>query len=191
MTLELAYVTALNLQTAVATADSYYQWNMNDLFDPDRTSAGQQWMYRDQVATLYQNYRAIKCSFELIVTGYTTNVGDAIHVAVYPELSGSAHTSYSVQTASCEPMAQYGIVQCGAPTLRMRGSFRPWHLLGLTAKQWEIDNSYLAAIGSSPSATNVLTMVYTSVNTNQPVLVGRMLLRTTFVLYNQLSQTMS
>ncbi len=189
--IELAYTTEISLQTAALGVEAAYQWNLNDLFDPDRTSAGQQWMYRDQFATLYQNYRAVRCEFDLILTSYQTNVGDAISCCVFPELSGSSHPSSTMQTACTFPLAQYDVAQTGAPRVHFKGTYRPWDLLGVTRRQYEVDNSYLSAIGSSPSATNVLTLIYKSVNTNQPVLVGRMLLRTTFVLYNQLTQAMS
>lgn len=189
--IELAYTTEINLQTAAVGVEAGYQWNMNDLFDPDKTSTGQQWMLRDQFATLYQNYRAVKLEYDLIVTSYQTNVGDAIEVCVFPELSGSSHASANMQTACTYPLAQFDVAQTGSPRVHFKGTYRPWDLLGYTRRQYEVDNSYLTAIGSSPAAECILTMIYKSVNTNQPVLVGRILLKTTFVLYNQLTQAMS
>lgn len=186
--MELSYSTELILQCPALSVTGYYQWNMGDMFDPDRTAAGQQWLYRDQFVTLYKYYRAVRVSFEAVLTSYVTNVGDGILACVLPQLSGDTSATATVSDYAFQPLSQVGVMQSGAPSWKVSGSYNPWELLGITRKQWESDNTYLTAVGSQPTNQCGLMLAYKSYNSDQPVLVGYMRLRTVFGLYSQVVQ---
>ncbi len=55
-----------------------YEWNVNSLFDPNRTATGHQPMYRDQLAVIYNRYRVRAIKWRMIITDVNTPVRYAV-----------------------------------------------------------------------------------------------------------------
>lgn len=184
----LDYATELALQCAVVQAISHYQWNLGDLFDPDRTTAGQQWYLRDQLTTLYKTYKAVKCEWELVCLAYTAGYDDSINISLnITDTSSPA----SHQVAACQPLFHGFYCVSNALGARTRGAIKPSLALGVPEKQWAADSSFNTAMGSSPSNQVCLNLAYSASSGHQPILTGIMKLRTTFALYNPNFYSMS
>lgn len=167
-----------------------YLLNPFDLFDPDRTSAGAQWYLRDQVATLYSLYRGVSTEISWDIAADTGQ--SVMGVTAGPLLWASATPSTTFQIAASLPLAQTHACAYGAPNFK--GSFRAnfWDVYGITKTQYEADNSYLTAIGSSPATISVFQFTWTPLDgTSTPAIAGCIRMRTKFVLYEQVMQAMS
>jgi hypothetical protein len=163
---------------------------MFDLFDPDRTSVGSQWYLRDQLAALYTSYRGLTCDLE-----WSTNLRSgesSVWIVAGPLLAGSTGGSNSSQLASSLPSSHFDVLTYGAPGFKGRQRYNAWEHFGITKEQYEIDNSYIAAIGSAPPIANVFQMNMSATDgSSQPIVAGIMRMQTRFVLYTQVQQAMS
>lgn len=85
----LNYCEQINL-TSTSGSVGTYLFRPNDLYDPNITATGHQWMFRDQLYALYQYARVTYFSIEVkgIISGNTT--GGIVYLG--PAVSGSADT---------------------------------------------------------------------------------------------------
>lgn len=58
--------------TSTSSTPALYQFNLNSLYDPDRTGTGHQPIGYDQLSGLYDRYRVFACSWRIDVTGSAT-----------------------------------------------------------------------------------------------------------------------
>lgn len=191
---KLRYSTRLDLQCAAAQAGSAYLWRPFDLYDPDVTSTGYQWYLRDQLGVLYTNYRATKSRVRISLSAYVTNVGDGIFVYIKALPSGTtnAYENEVLRLVNMPGESPFTtILQAGQPCTKKEFLIDNAHMLGITREQFERDNSYLAAVGASPTTTTNFALVYHSYNTNQPYLEGLVEFETEFEFYGQVVAAVS
>ena len=71
----LNYSTNWNLSSAAGLM-SLYQFNLNSIYDPDKTAVGHQPLWHDLFTSIYENYRVLGCKIEakMISRGKCVNV---------------------------------------------------------------------------------------------------------------------
>lgn len=142
--------------TMVLSSGNSYSWlfNLNSLYDPDRTGVGHQPYGYDQFATLYNRYRVIKCSYT--ISGIQSdNPGASIRLCAQPS---NDIISYSDLSAMVESPRSKFITQgsAGSPLKTLHGwSYIP-ALMGRTKAQYMADDRFQAAVGSSPAELAIL-----------------------------------
>lgn len=138
----------ITTSSAVTTGITFNMFNINSLFDPDRTGAGHQPMGRDQWANLYQSYQVMGFSAK----GYfsaNTNIAHFIQWGVVSDANTGPSTYSNALEQSKWKSAVRNVLQ---NPLRFSTRCSPWTVLGITKQQYVDDvSSYSAAIGASPA----------------------------------------
>lgn len=139
--------------TVSAAGIAGYKWNLNSLFDPNRSGIGHQPYGYDQLAGLYNRYRVISCKYVMSCISDSGN----IQVAVLPA-NESLSLIGNVSEARENPRAKY-IVQTptsGGTLKVLKGNVYLPALVGATKTQYMSDDRYQAIVGNSPTELAVL-----------------------------------
>jgi len=128
-----------------------YRWNLNSLYDPNRTGLGHQPYGYDQIGILYNRYRVISCKYVLSAISTDANIA----VAVLPS-NDAAPPITNVSEARENPRGKY-IVQNPGGTLKvLKGNVYLPALTGRTKTQYMSGEQYQAQTGASP--TELMTL---------------------------------
>lgn len=160
LTTKLKYTSAFTLTTAAVGALTSYAWNLNDLFDPDRTGVGHQPYLFDQIKVLYTNYLVYGCyvaiklspiayNQNLVLTGIRLNNSISSPPTSWDYLKEIGHTAFISIVA-------------GAPTKMYRRYISISKAIGVDFSSYLTDPDYKTAMGSSPSTIPTLSLSYSS-----------------------------
>jgi len=141
-------------QSVATLVTSAYNWqfNLNSIFDPDRTGTGHQPYGHDQLAALYNRYRVIACSY--VVTAYSGSTG--IKYGVVPQ---NEYVTYgTVAELSEQPRAQFKTQYPGGSFTSIRGKVYMPSLVGRNKAQYMADDRYQAIFGANPNEVASLNM---------------------------------
>lgn len=131
-----------------------YQFNLNSMYDPDRTGVGHQPHGRDTYAQLYNKYRVISTSYR--VAAIPSNAARVTQVAVLP--TNSSPPVLDMAGARESPRCKYIIQQPGAPQQFVQGKVYIPSLMGRTKTQYMSDDTYAAQSSVSPSELAILNV---------------------------------
>lgn len=127
-----------------------YYFNINSLWDPNRTGVGHQPYGFDQLAGLYNRYRVISTSY--VVSGYAG--GSVIRMAVLPS---NEVVIPSTMSYICEnPRAKFAIQIPGGNTKLLTGKVYIPSLVGRNKTQYMADDRYQAQVDASPGELALL-----------------------------------
>lgn len=128
-----------------------FYFNLNSVFDPNRTGVGHQPYGHDQLAALYNRYRVISATYN--ITAYSG--GSTIRVAAQP--LNELYTTLPSLSAICEnPRSKWMIQIPGGNTKMIKGKVYIPSLVGRNKDQYMADDRYQAQAGSNPSELAVL-----------------------------------
>lgn len=134
---------AQNVNTAVTTAYNW-QFALNSIFDPDQTGGGHQPYGHDQLATLYNRYRVIACSY--VITAYSGSTG-----ICYGAMPANEVKSFGTLSELREnPRARYITQYPGGSTTKLVGKVYLPALMGRSKTQYMSDDRYQAVFGANP-----------------------------------------
>jgi len=153
---EATTVTGFGMQT--------YRWNLNSLFDPNRTGTGHQPYGMDQLcgpagSTLYNRYRVYRVDYVLTVSNDDYN----IHYAALPANDPTIPIN-NVSEARENPRCQYAVQNPGGTLKKIKGSISLASLMGRTAAQYAADDTYAAVYNATPSEIAVLNVYAQGLN---------------------------
>lgn len=148
------YATSVSVSTAGAPYGQY-QFNLNSMYDPDRTGGGHQPYGRDTYASLYNRYRVISVSYR--VAAISGNAARVIQVAVVPT-NQSTIIPLNMAEAREFPRCKYVIQQPGAPQQYVSGFVSIPSLMGRTKAQYMADDAYQAQSSASPTELAILNL---------------------------------
>lgn len=140
-----------------ASGQSPWRINLNSIHDPNRSGIGHQPYGHDTLATLYNRYRVISCSY--VVSVYSAN-GATLQLAALPaneEFAGPSISDYREN-----PRCKFLVQTPGAPLKVLKGKVYLPSLCGRTKQQYMADDRYQAQFGSNPAELAVL-----NINTQQ------------------------
>lgn len=131
---------------------SVYRFNLNSIFDPNRTGTGHQPYGRDTFATLYNRYRVYKVTYAISVFNSSTSA----KVAVCPaNIEMGASTVSEIME---NPMSKWIIQLPGGGQKVLKGSVYLPALVGRTKEQYMADDRYQADVSASPIELAILNI---------------------------------
>lgn len=157
----LNYVDSRHLSGGVATLN-YHQFNLNSLFDPDRTGAGHQPLSYDQWQAFYNRYRVYKVDYEVsFVANSTSNVPCAVWLQASNDTSvPSTLLNYLEQSTS----SNFKVVNSTVPSARFKGTISLPQLIGQTSQQYKSNENSQAVVTSSPTEFCILNVIVASMD---------------------------
>lgn len=150
------YITKLKYSDTLtlSLANSYqYVFNLNSLWDPNRTGTGHQPYGFDQLATIYNRYRVFKTSY--VINGYSA--GNPIRYGCI--VSNDVPPINNMSELAENPRAQTRVQIPGGSTTKIVGSVSLPSLVGRTKQQYMADDRYQADVTTSPAELALLTVV--------------------------------
>lgn len=149
------YIAKMKYSETIATdATGNFQFNLNSIFDPNRSGIGHQPYGRDTLATLYNRYRVIACGWRInamLASGVTP-----VQVACMP--ANEVINWLSISELRENPRARYITQNPGSGTVTLSGKQYIPSLVGRTKSQYMADDRYQAEMGSSPSELAILNL---------------------------------
>lgn len=152
---KMKYAEAIPVTWSTGTSASVYRFNLNSIYDPNRTGAGHQPYGHDTFLALYNRYRVIGCSWKIFTTGYT----GAIQVAAQPANEELFTTGTTVSEVRENPRSKYVVQLPGAPSKLLGGYTSIPSLVGRTKAQYMADDRYQAVFGASPNELSILNVL--------------------------------
>jgi len=132
-----------------------YRFNLNSLFDPNRTGTGHQPYGFDTYAALYNRYRVYKV--EAIVKALVA--GGVYKITLLPNNTSTAETTATLAAEKPEAITAAVEVSNGV-------ELRRWYYLpalnGVTRTQYMSDDRFQALCSASPTEIQVLHLVHSS-----------------------------
>ena len=150
---KLNYSTYENISLA-PTASSYYQYNLNSLFDPEVKVGGTQPYYYDQYASLYQKYLVYGCKISVRLTVSSANANILFPTVVVAPFTGETpnwNTHMNMRNAIGAKWRQLVPGQSGTT---LTSYFNNASLAGVPKKVYTADDTYSALITANPSLVN-------------------------------------
>lgn len=136
-------------------------FNLNSIFDPDRTGGGHQPLGRDQWVTFYNRYRVISTKYIIRSVGVSADSVWKVNVLA----SNDGATFTNVQLAGESPDATTKLVTNSSPAV-FHGSFYMPRLNGQTTAQYMADDRFQALMSADPSEVLCLHIVHSAVGTD-------------------------
>lgn len=149
--LRLTYTEFLNPNPGAITSN--VQWNLNSLFDPNRTGVGHQPMFYDQWSGLYNRYKVHGCSWKLEFNPANVN----IITSVYPsnETGGPADTTDAAEQ-------RYSVTKSTFTAATRPTVFKGYISMKKLYGRSELENKDEALTSSNPTETAILNAYTTS-----------------------------
>lgn len=146
--LRLKYVDEWSGTTTGGSVGTVQQFNLNSIFDPNRTGTGHQPYGHDTLATIFARYRVFKTAWRVRFTA-----GGGFRAAVGPENNTGSSTSILVLGERPRYTVKHG--DNGTPIV-FNGRISLNRLNGSTATSYKADDRFQALFGSSPTELMVL-----------------------------------
>lgn len=148
-------------ETVSTDVNGLYTFNLNSLYDPNRTGIGHQPYGYDTLATMYNRYRVISCGWR--VTGPRTDLPRQI-ASMPSNDPGITYTTFSEIKEN--PRAKYVLGMPGAPAPILKGKAYIPSIVGRTKAQYMADDRYQAAVTGSPQEEVILYLLAALANDN-------------------------
>lgn len=129
-----------------------YRFNLNSIFDPNRTGVGHQPYARDQLATLYNRYRVYKVNYAITFFNSST----ASKVAVCP--SNIEMGVATISEVMENPQSKWAVATPGGSSKVISGTVSLPALTGRTKAQYMADDRYQAEMTTSPAELLILNI---------------------------------
>jgi hypothetical protein len=132
-----------------------YQWNLNSIYDMNRTGTGHQPLGHDQWAAFYARYIVMRAHvhIELVNTTASTSLHTAICVS---NNNTSAAVSDTSEQTFGSVTKQTGTP--GAPPIVFSRTYDLAKITGVSKEIYRTDDRYLALFGASPSELLILSL---------------------------------
>lgn len=128
-----------------------YQFNLNSVFDPNRTGTGHQPYGHDQLSALFNRYRVIACGWR--ISALSSSV--PLQIGAVPANDPQVFTM--MEQLKEQPRAKYVCQNFGGSTNVLKGKIYMPSLVGRNKAQYMADDRFQAQVGNSPVEAAVLT----------------------------------
>jgi hypothetical protein len=155
MWLKYCDVQTVSLATVTATTQVY---NLNSLFDPDRTGTGHQPYGFDQIKAFYNRYRVLHTRWKLVFSPSSLTYAVSI-VPMNGLLAASPVDLATFITAIESPLASTWEQGASGQSKLMMGGVDLQRLAGATTIEYRGDDRYEALVTASPAEVIVLQIV--------------------------------
>lgn len=139
-------------ETITTGLSGVLQMSLNSIFDPNSTGVGHQPYGHDTLATLYNRYRVISCSYRIIANRNT----DTLQVVAMPANEPVVYTTAAEYKEN--PRTRYATQAPNAEVKPISGKVYIPSLVGRTKAQYMADDRFQAQFGASPSEAAILNV---------------------------------
>lgn len=139
--------------TVSASGIAGYKWNLNSLYDPNRSGAGHNPYGYDQLSALYNRYRVISCRYVVSCISDSVNIAFAV-LPANESLSLIGTVSEARENPRCKYLVQ--TPTSGGNLKVLKGNVYLPSLVGATKTAYMADDRYQAIVGNSPTELAVL-----------------------------------
>lgn len=152
------YITKMKYADFVLTdTNGQYQFNLNSIWDPNRTGVGHQPYGFDTLASLYNRYRVISCGWRIQATGVGGQATAPVQIAAIP--ANEVLLFANVSEIRENPRAKYIVQNPGAEAVVLSGKSYIPSLVGRNKAQYMADDRYQSLVTTSPNELAVLNIV--------------------------------
>lgn len=138
----------------LSLANSYqYVFNLNSIWDANRTGVGHQPYGFDQLAALYNRYRVIKTKY--IINAYSA----AVPIRYGCIVSNDTPPINNISELAESPRAQTRVQLPGGNTTKITGTAYIPSVVGRSKAQYMADDRYQALTTQSPNELALLTVI--------------------------------
>lgn len=155
----LPYVEALN--RAPGTFIDEYQFNLNSIFDPNRTGTGHQPMGYDQWANFYGRYRVIRVRVQVAFVNANTAVPIQCTISATNSTTALTLLSGSEQPYSATTLLS---TRAGMDTATLTRTYNLHDIVGKTPLEYQGSDLDQAQIGASPGELAILHVNVASID---------------------------
>lgn len=135
-----------------------YAFNLNSVFDPNRTGTGHQPYGHDTFATMYNRYRVIGCSYT--IQGFNSTNTVVISANPANELVVFTNTDEAMEN----PRTKWITQTAGGGIKVLKGNVYIPSLVGRSKAQYMADDRYQAQTGTSPNELAILNLACQSIS---------------------------
>lgn len=139
-------------ETITTNVLGHITMSLNSIFDPNTSGVGHQPYGHDQLATLYNRYRVISCSYRIV----GNRNSDTLQVVALPSNEGAAFVTAAEYKEN--PRCRYVTQAPGGEAKFVAGKVYIPSLTGRTKAQYMADDRYQALFGASPQEAAVLNI---------------------------------
>ncbi len=126
-------------------------FNVNNIFDPDRTGVGLQPMAHDQYTSIYARYRVMAVDYTVSASNSTDNQPISMYVGY------NQNTAFP--NVVSESKGYVGTVGgANGQVVNMKGSVTAWKAAGVTRAQYLAGDNYQALTGAAPVLQSTLAL---------------------------------
>jgi len=141
-----------------------YAFNLNSVFDPNRTGGGHQPYGFDTLASLYNRYRVINCKWRVAVNGVPGTANNTLGCFPANEVVSFATMSELREN----PRARYVLQSSGGEIKFCSGNTNIPSLVGRSKTQYMADDRYQALVTNSPNELAVLNIQTSTMSSTDP-----------------------
>lgn len=152
----MKYAESVGLTTN-ASILAQHNFNLNSIFDPNRTGIGHQPYGRDELYAIYNRYRVIGCKYTISAYNAASS-GDAYSVIAALPSNEEVSLSGGLPQAQETPRCKYITQAPNAPLRVLQGYVNLPALVGATKTQYMTDDDYQANFDSSPASFAILNI---------------------------------
>lgn len=161
---KLRYVEGNSLTYTASTEYNSYQYRLNSIYDPNYTGVGHQPLGHDELATLYNRYRVVGCSYKVVMTNRSTTYEGEVSVQLRPNMILSTLFS-TVQEGPYSQTRTLCNANAGGSVCTIRGYIPISKIRGVVKNVVKSDDTYQAQFGANPSITPALNIYVRNQNT--------------------------
>lgn len=140
-------------ESVTTNAVGEYIFNLNSIFDPNRTGIGHQPYGHDTFNSLYNRYRVIACSYRV----QCPNASQNIQFGVVP--TNEVWPFSGIDELKEHPRSRYATQMFSGPAVSISGKVYLPSLVGRTKAQYMADDRYQAQFGTSPAELGILQIL--------------------------------
>lgn len=159
--MRMRYADVLNISVPAYGVPVLHQFNLNSIYDPDRTGGGHQPYFRDQMAQFYDFYKVRSCNFKFVLTTFENR---HYIVSVRPDDNVTIVSNLTLEME--RPGATNILFTEVAKPTKFSKRYDIAHILKSKKKEYLEDDTYKTAITSNPSIPTVLNILIANMDSS-------------------------
>jgi len=154
MNVSFHYAETISVTNTGSLANDYL-FNLNSLYDPNRTGTGHQPLGYDTWTTFYNKYRVDSC--DVIIEPLSTSSATAITLIAVPSNSASVMTQ--MYQAHEHPFSKNISFQDNGQRTKITAHYNMHQVTGVSLQKYITDDLFTSSLSGSPSETLILHIV--------------------------------
>lgn len=152
------YICKMKYSEQITTnAVGQFQFNLNSIYDPNRSGTGHQPYSFDTLASMYNRYRVIACGWRIQANWTSNSTAQPVLLAAQP--ANEVLTTTTLSEMRENPRTKYLSQNYGGPIITLKGKTYIPSLVGRTKSQYMADDRYQAPVTGSPDELAILNIL--------------------------------